>query len=81
VEAAVYFCVAEAARELEDPVLVSLTAHGQQLLLVVSGRDRGGLPLDDMRDRVGAAGASMSIAMEGDQITLVIRAAAPVPGQ
>jgi signal transduction histidine kinase len=77
VEAAVYFCVAEAARELEDPVLVTLTAHDQQLRLVVSGSDRGGLPLDDMRDRVEAAGASMSIATKADKTIVMIRTAAP----
>jgi GAF domain-containing protein len=77
VEAAAYFCVAEAARELGGPVLVRLTAHGQHLLLVVSGRDRGGLPLGHMRDRVEAAGGSMSIAAEADQTVVVVRTAKP----
>ena len=76
VEAAAYFCVAEAARELGDPVLIRLTAHDQQLLLVVSGKDRGGLPIGHMRDRIEAAGGSMSIAAEADQTVVVIRTAA-----
>ncbi len=77
VEAAAYFCVAEAARELGDPVLVRLTSHDQQLLLVMSGRDSGGLPLGHMRDRIEAAGGSMSIAAEADQTVVVIRTSAP----
>jgi signal transduction histidine kinase len=77
VEAAAYFCVAEAARELADPFLATLATHDGQLLLVVSGRDRGGLPLDDMHDRIEAAGASMSVARDADQTVLTIRTTAP----
>src|SRR4029453_5663746 len=74
VEAAAYFCVAEATRELEGPVQVRLTAHDQQLQLVVSGTDRGSLPLRHMRDRVEAAGGSMSVATEAHQTVVVVRA-------
>jgi signal transduction histidine kinase len=77
-ETAAYFCVAEAARELEDHVLVRLTAHDRQLRLVVSGKDRGGLPLRHMRDRVEAAGGSMSVAVEAHQTVVVVGSAAPV---
>jgi signal transduction histidine kinase len=73
VEAAVYFCVAEAARELEPPVLVRLTAHDQQLQVVVTGRDRGGLPLGHMRDRIEAAGGSMSVTAGGQQTVVEVR--------
>ena len=78
IESAAYFCVAEAARELVSPVMVSLTAHGQQLRVVVSGADRGGLPLGHMRDRVEAAGGSISLAAEGNQTVVEVRSAAPV---
>jgi signal transduction histidine kinase len=79
VEAAAYFCVAEAARELEAPVRVRLTAHGEQLQVVVSGRDRGGLPLGHMRDRIEAAGGSMSVTANAQQTVVEVRAAVPVP--
>ena len=78
IESAAYFCVAEAARELVSPVMVSLAAHGQQLRVVVSGADRGGLPLGHMRDRVEAAGGSISLAAEGNQTVVEVRSAAPV---
>ena len=61
VEAAAYFCVAEAVRDLGGPGVVVLDAHDERLRLVVSGGDRGGLPLGHMRDRVEAAGGSVSI--------------------
>jgi signal transduction histidine kinase len=60
VEAAAYFCVAEAARELEEPFEVRLTVHDDELHLVARGGDRGGLPLAHMRDRVEAAGGSVT---------------------
>jgi signal transduction histidine kinase len=60
IEAAAYFCVAEAARDLEDPVAVAMTVHDDRLSLVVSGNDGGELPLGHMRDRVEAAGGSVS---------------------
>jgi GAF domain-containing protein len=77
VEAAAYFCVAEAMHDLGGPVVVVLDAFGDQLRLVVSGSDRGGLPLGHMRDRVEAAGGSVSIT--GEHGHAVIEVLAPVP--
>jgi signal transduction histidine kinase len=82
-EAAAYFCAAEATRALTDPVEVVLSAPDNQLQLVVSGSGRDGLPLSHMRDRVEAAGGSLSITGEDGQAILEIRAptlmAAPGP--
>jgi signal transduction histidine kinase len=79
VEAAAYFCVAEAMPDLGDPVVVTLDAPGGQLRLVVSGSDRGGLPLDHMRDRVEAAGGSVSITEEHGHAVIEVRAPVTVP--
>jgi signal transduction histidine kinase len=78
VEAAAYFCVAEAMHDLGGPVVVVLDAPGDQLRLVVSGSDRGGLPLGHMRDRVEAAGGSVSITGEHGHAVIEVRAPAPV---
>jgi hypothetical protein len=48
--------VAEASRDLGDPVLVTLTAAGDRLELVISGPTEVDLPLGHMRDRVEAGG-------------------------
>ena len=55
-EAAAYFCVVEAVRDLGEPVVVVLDAQADELQVSVSGIDRGALPVDEMRDRVEAAG-------------------------
>jgi hypothetical protein len=60
VEAAAYFCVAEATRDLGDPVLVALSAVDDDLRVAVTGGD-GQLPLSHIRDRVEAAGGSTSV--------------------
>jgi signal transduction histidine kinase len=60
VEAAAYFCVAEATRAFGDPLAVVLSVHGDQLHLRVSGTDGGGLSLSHMRDRIEATGGSVS---------------------
>ncbi len=78
VEAAAYFCVAEATHNLDGPVVVELDAPGDQLRLVVSGSDRGGLPLRHMRDRVEAAGGSVSVTAEHGRAVVEVRAPAPV---
>lgn len=77
-EAAAYFCVAEATRELVDPVVVVLCAPDDLLRLAVSGRGRGTLPLSHMRDRVEAAGGSLSITGEDGHAAIEIRAPAVV---
>lgn len=78
IEAAAYFCVAEAMHDLGEPVVVVLDAQDGQLQLVVSGHDRGGLPLGHMRDRVEAAGGSLSITGEDSHAVIEVRAPAPV---
>ena len=76
VEAAAYFCVVEAVHGLGEPVLVVLDARAYQLQLSVSGTDRGGLPVDEMRDRIEAAGGSVSIAEDGGRAVIDVRAPA-----
>ena len=60
VEAAVYFCAAEATRDLDDPVLV-LGVEEDRLQLVVTGGNRSGIADDDIRDRVESAGGTVTI--------------------
>jgi signal transduction histidine kinase len=79
VEAAAYFCAAEAARVLAEPVVVVITTNSEALQLVVSGRDGGALPLGHMRDRVGAAGGSFSITAEDDQTVVEVKLPTPTP--
>ncbi len=76
VEAAAYFCVVEAVHDLADPVVVVLDARADQLQLRVSGTDRGGLPVDEMRDRVEAAGGSVSITEDGGRAVIDVWAPA-----
>jgi hypothetical protein len=76
VEAAAYFCVVEAVHDLGEPVVIVLDARADQLQLSVSGTDRGGLPVDEMRDRVEAAGGSVSIAEDGGRAVIDVRAPA-----
>ena len=76
VEAAAYFCVVEAVHDLGEPVLIVLDARADQLQLSVSGTDRGGLPVDEMRDRVEAAGGSVSIAEDRGRAVIEMRAPA-----
>ncbi len=78
VEAATYFCVAEAIHDLGDPVVVLLEAHDDQLQLVVRGRDQGGLPLRHMQDRVEAAGGSVWITEQDGHTVIEVRGPTPV---
>ncbi len=79
VEAALYFCAAEAARHFGVPVTVTLTAPDAQLQLIVSGSDRGGLPLGHLRDRVEAVGGSISLTEEDGRSVCEVRTPAPTP--
>ncbi|HEU0103284.1 MAG TPA: hypothetical protein VFR07_13280 [Mycobacteriales bacterium] len=63
-EAAAYFCVAEALRELGPPVEVTLGAAGEGLHLVVTGR--GPLTLVGLRDRVDAAAGRAVVTPQGE---------------
>jgi signal transduction histidine kinase len=80
VEAAAYFCVVEAVQDLDAPVLVRLDVHDDRLQLVVSGIDRGDLGVEQMRDRVDAAGGSVSLAREGRRAVIDVRAPASLGG-
>jgi signal transduction histidine kinase len=77
VEAAAYFCVAEATRAFDQPITVVLSVQGQQLHLSVSGRECAGLPLSHMRDRIEAAGGSVSTASRDGRTVVEVRAPAP----
>jgi signal transduction histidine kinase len=77
VEAAAYFCVAEAARAFEHPIAVVLSTHGDRLHLSVSGTDRDGLSLSHMRDRMEATGGSVSLTDRGDHALVEVRGPAP----
>ncbi len=79
VEAAAYFCVAEATRAFEPPVAVALSVHLDQLHLSVSGTDRGGLSLSHMRDRMEATGGSVSATELGGRTYVEVRAPSAGP--
>jgi len=77
VEAAAYFCVAEAAQNLEPPLVVNVAAPDGQLKLRVEGHSNGVLDLAHIRDRVEAAGGSVSYETLGDATLLDVRLPAP----
>jgi len=79
VEAAVYFCVAEATGAFEYPVAVVLSVHGGQLYLSVSGTDRGGLSMRHMRDRIEATGGSVSTTGRDGRTVVEVRAPSARP--
>ena len=60
VEAAAYFCVADAVQELVPPVVVTVEAADAHLRLLVVGGHRDGLALAGMRDRVEAEDGSFA---------------------
>ena len=74
VEAAAYFCVAEATRAFDHPIAVALSVHGDQLHLSVSGTDGGGLSLSHMRDRIEATGGSVSTTGRDGRTFVEVRA-------
>jgi hypothetical protein len=80
VEAAAYFCVAEAARGLPAPIEVDLAAPGGTLVLQVRGRQQGAFAMSQIRDRVEAAGGTVRHEMLGGRTVIDVRlpAAAPV---
>ena len=73
VEAAAYFCVAEAAQSLATPLLVDVTAPDGHLELRVEGRSNGVLDLAHIRDRVEAAGGSVRCETLGEGTLLDVR--------
>jgi signal transduction histidine kinase len=78
VEAATYFCVAEATRAFDDPIAVTLAVQGDQLHLRVSGTEAGGLSLSHMRDRIEAAGGSVSATVRDGRTFVEVRAPSAV---
>jgi signal transduction histidine kinase len=76
VEAAAYFCVAEAARGFDRAIDVNLSVHGDQLHLSASVSEGGGLSLRHMRDRIEAAGGSLSTTGRDGRIFVEVRAPA-----
>ena len=73
IEAAAYFCVAEAVRDLGGPVTVTLTRSDKELQLRVDGRDDHDLPFANMRDRAEAAGGTVSSSISGGMVSLDVR--------
>src|SRR4051794_19844670 len=59
VEAAAYFCVAEAVRALAGPIEVSVKRCEDQLQVIIDGHDDPDVPLANMRDRTEAAGGTV----------------------
>ena len=76
VEAAAYFCVAEATRASGHPIAVNLSVHGDQLHLSINAIEGGGLSLSHMRDRVEAAGGSVSATDRDGRTFVEVRAPA-----
>jgi hypothetical protein len=79
VEAATYFCVAEATRAFAGPVAVVLSLQGDRLHLSVSGTDSRGLSLSHMRDRMEAAGGSVSTMDRNGESVVEVRGPAERP--
>ena len=81
VEAAAYFCVAEATLAFDPPIAASLTVRGNHLLLEVSGSVSEHLELAYMRDRIEATSGSLAITHRDDRTVIELSApcaAAPV---
>ncbi|MCW2762558.1 MAG: hypothetical protein JWR85_2759 [Marmoricola sp.] len=74
VEAAAYFCVAEATRAFGPPIAVHLSVQEGQLHLSVSGAEGGGLSLSHMRDRIAATGGSVSATGRDGRTFVEVRA-------
>jgi hypothetical protein len=73
VEAAAYFCVAEAAQSLEAPLSVDVAAPDGQLELHMQGRSRGALAMANIRDRVEAAGGTVLHEVADNRLVLDVR--------
>jgi hypothetical protein len=73
VEAAAYFCVAEATQSLQAPIEVDITAPSCLFVLQVRGRTQGGLAMSHIRDRVQAAGGTVTDETNGDRTVIDVR--------
>ena len=78
VEAAVYFCCAEAARSASSLSSLELSVTGDDLVLEVAGVPAGEVDLQAIGDRVGAVAGSVTT--EPALITLMIPVRAAPPG-
>jgi hypothetical protein len=81
VEAAAYFCVAEAAQSLGAPLLVDVAVPDGHLTLRVTGRSTGALELAHIRDRVEAAGGTVWHEVLGEGAVLDVRLPAAHVGE
>jgi len=79
VEAAAYFCVAEAAQSLQTPIEVAVTAPDGGLAVQVRGRQRRPLPMSEIRDRVEAAGGTVRQEVRDDGTLIDVRLPATAP--
>src|SRR3954468_4758069 len=77
VEAAAYFCVAEAMRNLGGPVEVSLARQHEEVRVRIDGQADGELPLDNMRDRAEALGGTISSNARAGRLSLEVWLPAP----
>jgi hypothetical protein len=80
VEAAVYFCIAEGARELEHPLVVRIGVRDDHLHVVLTGGNpTRGLSASHMRDRVEAVGGSIGVRADARDTTVSVRVPLHVP--
>jgi len=81
VEAAAYFCVAEALRVITGPIEVTVARTVDEVVVAVVGVAAGELPLPHMRDRVEALDGSVVSRRSADRLLLELRlpAGQPVP--
>jgi hypothetical protein len=80
VEAAAYFCVAEAVQSLQSPIEVDVAAPDAQLVLQVRGRPNGALAMTQIRDRIEAAGGTVRHEMRDDRTLIDVRLPATAAG-
>src|SRR4051794_40576937 len=76
-EAAAYFCVAEAMRNLGGPVEVSLARQPEDVRVLIDGQADGDLPLANMRDRAEALGGTIFSRSQAGRLSLEVRLPAP----
>jgi hypothetical protein len=72
VEAAAYFCVVEASRDLDPPIEVTLGVPDGRLRVAISGRERGELTVAVLRDRVEAAGGTVTGRRAGEAMIVEV---------
>jgi GAF domain-containing protein len=73
VEAAAYFCVTEAGQGLQARLHVGVSATPDELAVRVTGRQQSPLAMADIRDRVEAAGGTVTSELSAGQLQLDVR--------